>query len=337
MILKPSEILPDNGAFSAENAIQITWKNNGDSMKAYEIIVEDNSTGNQVYTSGKINAYSGKHTISANTLVNGILYRFKIKVYNGIDEYAISDYKVFSCYSSPSVVIPNDGYIRNQLLTVSAVYNQSQNILLNTYKFILYDEYENILEESEYKYDGLLNHNFTYKLENDGVYKVECVVFTVNGILGSSGKVTLTAQYEAPTVYFQMQTSVPYDKCYVELAWSTVRIIGKTINSPVYIDSNMIDLSNDILTYDDCFELPAKFTLRIWLKKIKIKINLVELIGSNGSIIISYYDNKFHAFRNVKDIKTHIVSQELNVLEDDLVYVCLQQLNGFMNIFCEVI
>lgn len=339
MIFKPSEILPDNSAFSAEDAISVSWKNNGDSMKAYEVIVEDNSTGSLVYSSGKVVAYSGNHTIPANSFLNGIIYRYKIKVYNLNDEYAISDYKVFSCYSKPVVMIDNDGYIRNQTASVLATYYQNESLPLNAYEFTLFDEYENILEESGYLHDGLLSYEFKYKLENEKTYKIECIAITTNGVSGSSGKISFIAQYDAPVVYFKLQANVSSGECYVDLAWSTVRIIGNAENSPVYLDNNtMIDLTSNVVTYDDGFILPDNFTLRMWIKNITEGVNFVELVGNNGTLIVNYKDSKIHVYRIVGDLITHIATDELVINYETMVYVCLQQFNGFyMNIFSEVI
>lgn len=338
MILKPSNLSPNNSTFTASESINISWKNNGDTMVAYEIIVEDNSTSATAYASGRVESYSPNHSIPNNTLVNGTTYKYKVIVYNSIDESSTSDYKIFKCNTRPAVTILGDGIVRNQILSVQALYNQSEGVSLKCYKFSLFDEYDNLLEQSDYIYDNNLTHTFTYILQEDTTYKVSCLAISQNDLSGISTLVFVT-DYITPAVQISLVADTPFGQPYVNLQWTTVRIIGKSLNDePInYINTDKADLNNKTVYFNEGFNLNGNFTIRLWVEDLQTDVEIFKIIGSNGSISIQYENNKIHVYKTISVNKYHYATSELSETSGSQIYICLQQNNNQINVFYEVI
>lgn len=339
MILKPTEIYPDNTTFPSDESIKITWKNHGDIMVSFEVIVENNFTGSIVYQSNIISSYSPQFVIPASQFTDGIIYRYKIKVFNSINEFAESDYKVFKCSSRPIVEIITDGVIRNQICDTQATYNQAEGILLKAYRFVLYDEYKHILEQSKYFYDGELRHTFETRLKDDTEYYIECFVITQDDLVGTSGQISVRADYIPPSVHFDLKITTEIDKPYVRLLWTTVRILGETDSEPVYINNEEIDLTNDKVIFDKGFRLENNFSILLWVRNMPLSTSFFEAVGTNGRISVMYYNNKIHVFRTINEYITHIAT-DIDLPEltpEDGVFILIQQINKDLIVESEVV
>lgn len=338
MILKPSNISPSNGVFSGSDAIEISWKNNGDIMTAFEVSVYDNSTDILIHTSSKLNSYIAKYTIPANTLANNKVYKYTIKVYNINNETTVSDYKIISCYSRPIVNIDTDGFVRNQIATFTSTYSQTQNITLKAYKYILYDEFDNVIEQSEYLYDGLLAYTFNYRLVDDTNYKIECIVICQNDLLGTSGKINFVADYIPPQVYFNLSAEAYVDKPYVRLLWTTVRIIGKVEGTANYIGDSKLDVTNGTVYFDDGFTLQNDFTIKMWVEGIQENEEILFIDAGLSHISLKYHNNKMHLYKTYVGVTNHIVSEEIGIITpSDMLYIGIQQQYGKISLISEVI
>ena len=171
MIYRPLNVLPDNEFFAYGKTIRITWKNSGDTMKAYRIYIYNNSTDKLVYDSAEITNYIPSHTLSQ---VLGIgIYKYKIVVYNDTSgnskrNSAESTLKIFTVSPIPTVTLNlQDGdTISTQQLSISAEYSHRSGTKNKNYKFLLYDEYKNVLEESPYFTDDKFEYTYSILLEN---------------------------------------------------------------------------------------------------------------------------------------------------------------------------
>lgn len=330
--------MPDNESFSNTDSIRISWTNNGDLMTKFKIFVYDNSTGLVEYQSGEVISYSPSHILPPLSLSNGKIYKYQIQIFNSAGDSICSDFKIFRCNSKPIVTIDTDGYVRNQKATIQANYSQAEGIGLKCYKFVLYDSFERIIEESEYIYDTALIYSFDYILIDDNSYNVECIVFTQNDISGTSGRVSFVADYISPNVFFLLSTENDPYKPYLRLNWTTVRIIGETEGSTQFISNEKLDTRTGKVYYDECFNFGGNFTIRLWIENIPNELDIARIIGMNGDVVLKYYDNKVHAFKTMCGYKGHIASDLLGAINTgDTVYICLQQVDGLLNIKSEVL
>lgn len=342
LILKPTNMIPDSQTFSSSETIEFKWKTNGDIMSAFELIIEDNNTGLQAYTTGKINSYTPTYLIPPSTLRDGIAYRYKLVIYNSVGGSITSDYKIFTCSSKPIVTIQTDGYIRNQIAYLNANYYQAENVPIKCFMFILRDEYNNILESSNYIYSPIIEYTFSSILIDDTHYKVECLVVTQNDLAGTSGPIQFIADYISPIVHFKLGTEIVVDEPFLRLSWTTVRIIGETLGATSYIDGSKLDVRavNSKVFFDDGYTLENNFTVRIWANSPSQNINnpIVEIPTLYGKMIVYYENNKVHVLRYFNSIITHIASNVLPFIGvNNQLYICIQQDNGRLNILSEVI
>ncbi|WP_066503717.1 hypothetical protein [Abyssisolibacter fermentans] len=340
MILKPTELTPNNNTYCADEAVTISWKNNGDIMTSYSINVKDNSTGVITYSSGLVKSNITKHVIPADTLENEKEYCYTITVYNAVNNSIISDAVIFRTSAKPVVTIPNDGYVRNQFLTVKAEYTQPSDVAIKSYKFILYDIAENILEESDSFLDDKLIYTFKYQLVDGETYKVECTAVSQKDISGSSGKITLTADYNSLESYSNLQAETFSDKPYVKLQWSITRIIGEADKEFDYIEGEKADLTNgSVVSFDNNFSVGDDFTLKLWVEKLRDDIDIVNISGTNGALNIRFKDDRIHVYKAFSSLTYHTASDKINprVTKDTKLYICIQQIENRINVYCEVI
>ncbi|MGE6227636.1 hypothetical protein [Paenibacillus chitinolyticus] len=336
MILKPSNISPDNLTFPSNEPIDITWKNNGDLQNAFQVIIKRIDTGSAVFDSGKITSFSSKYTVPADSIASNMEYTFTIKVFNSNNDSSESNPVVLRLSARPVIKIPNDGYMRNQLASFQATYSHSESRSLKAYEFILYDEFDKVLEQSGYLYDGLLEYTFKHLLIDDTKYKVECVAISQLDVVGTSGKITFTADYIPPTVFFQLGANTFIDKPFVRLTWTTVRIIGKTSGIVSFVDNKKINVIDGVVYFDEGFLLNGDFTLKLWAEQFKIDKDIVTLVGDNGSLTIKIYSGRVHVFKKVGGITLHYAAQIVGDYDKKQLYINVQQIKNHIQLYCEV-
>jgi hypothetical protein len=339
LIFKPSNIKPENFTFPAGESIEVTWKNNGDSMVAYEVVVRKIVDNTIAFTSGKVVSYITKYIIPAGSLINGNEYTYVVTVYNNINEFVSSSPTLLKCNSRPIMSITTDGYVRNQVATVYGGYSQSESLLLKAFKFVLYDVFSHVLEQTDYIYDGSISHTFDYKLVDGEIYFIECVGITQNDLLGTSGLIRVVADYIQPNVYFSLGAETFIDKPFVRLTWTTVRIIGNTTGNVDYVNSNSaLDTHEGTVYFDEGFNINEDFTLRLWALDIEDNMELIRMTGSNGNLSVIKYSDRIHVFKKQNGLTVlHIATEPISYAGTGTIYIGLQKIGRNLNIFSEVI
>ncbi|WP_336786959.1 fibronectin type III domain-containing protein [Paenibacillus sp. MMO-177] len=337
MILKPSNIAPENLTFPAGEELEITWKNNGDLMRSFIIEFKDIANGSIVYKTNQIQGYITKYTVPPYSLIDGREYTYTVKVFNANGDSAISNPTVLRFNTRPRMSVLNDGYIRNQTATVIGTYSQDQLLELKAYKFVLYDEFKHVLEQSDYLYDGLLEYTFKYILEDGKEYFVECIGVTQNDLLGTSGLISVIADYIPPTVYFNLGADTFIDKPYVRLTWTTVRIIGHG-NGHVFTDDGKVDVRDGLVYFDDGFNIESDFTIKLWAEDVSKDVELVRIKGGAVEITVEVQGTKIVAIKKSAnmDIESRVASDIIGDINTGQLFIVLQQIGMNLNITCEV-
>lgn len=227
MLYQPTNIYPSmtgglgNGVVDASKDLTVSWQVNGNSaMVSYQIVIcKNNSTSDQVYSTGKISAgcpfygvdYAGNvqffsYTISASALqtakiTNGNEYKILITQWWSVsDSVTQSSASVFITRAAPVVTmgtIPSP--VAAKSASFSAEYTQTQGDNLNwvRWELALVDgtEYE-ILRDTGRIY-GTAQLRFDYDGFFSGKrYAVRCTVQTQNGIEASTGFVAFSVSYQ---------------------------------------------------------------------------------------------------------------------------------------------
>lgn len=107
---------PNSGSTLETGNVQFLWDFSDpsptDTQSAFQIVVENNDTGAVIYDSGKVISSLGSHLISLSSTYQGVLLRWKIRLWDSDDtvgEY--SPYDTFTVAGPPTVVInsPTNG------------------------------------------------------------------------------------------------------------------------------------------------------------------------------------------------------------------------------------
>lgn len=310
----------------------------GDQVYANELEIQNNSNYTQIYLQ-KIISFKFEHTINAGVLTNGIEYRCRIRTYNINNQYSNwSDWVVFKCLSTPVVQITNiiDGKINNQTYTFNGSYSQAEGELLQSYKYLLYNEQGVLLSVSPELFDGLLQYEFT-GLQNGVTYKIELKVITVNQVEATTGLVSFIPNYIQPRLATVITLKNIKDQASVEVSANIIQIIGQGTNFS-YENDEWVNVKNGMVYFQDGFSIEKDFTLKIWLKDITEDKVFFRFLALYGEIKLTFYQNKIHAFKTVNNITSHFVSNRITTpTANDTIFIFMQQINNLINLQAEII
>ena len=328
----------------------------GDQITQNNLVIE-NILDNSIVYNQIVESFQYSHSIDANTLINGTQYRAKIRVGNINNEFSdFSDSVVFYCFSTPLVSMSNitEGIVVNSSsVTPIGVFTQLEDEELESYRYYLYDSNSVLLSVSTEKFDGLLTHTFSGLKDNES-YKIELKTYTVNSITTSSGLISFSVNYISPKFYSALELENINDRASIKINSHIIDIVGQVNSGEIsYEDDEWVNLNSGSIYFDDGFNIENNFTLRFWCKYITEYETLIELIStSGGSIVVKYFNNQFHVFKNLSTLNPYYIYSDEIILsqyiltipgiiykyrEDNTVCVQIQQYNNLMNINCEVI
>lgn len=272
--------------------------NGGNQVVSNRLVIRNNDTGAEIYNK-KIESYRFEHTIPPNTLKNGIYYNFYFKTYdvNNVESPA-SNVIPFRCYNTPTITIDNipvTGIIESTTFEVNATYNQAQKELMDFAKFILYDQQENVLFESENIYNSNkppFTLSYTFKgLDNDTNFKVSVKCVTLNKTIVESEKKLFTTRYFTPSMFSVIELENNCEDGYVKIK-NNFKVVDYESNppdigtNPKYLHDGKLHLteSGTYIKWFQGFAIEKNFTLRLFLENP----NLGELciLGDNGDKIL---------------------------------------------------
>lgn len=334
MLQKPYSISIKGQNLPADELIKLTWQTSGDLSVAYQIKVYKNSDNNLAYDSTKLTSFAKTHTIPVDSLINGIEYKIQISLWNSANESINSDFEVFFCSSRPVVTIPAIGTINSPSYNFTASYSQNESVPIRSWIVYLYNSDNVKIFQSDIKTTATIGYLFSNLKSNDNYY-IEFEAASSKGLVATSGKISFEVSYTQPNININLSAENT-DDAGIQLSWKTIQIIGSTTNAPVYIDGEKIDLTNDTFSFSDGFSVDGDFTLKLWFESIVPDVDLLFLKGQNGTINLQYWssDNRFHLFKDVYGYRSHNVS---DVLIGEAYFICIQQINGDMNIFGEAL
>lgn len=328
--------------FPADSPFTFTFEifSQGDQVIANTLVIEKISDGSEIYNQ-KITTFSFEHELPANTLVNGEQYRAKIQTHdidNNSSEF--SESILFYCFSTPEITIDNlTGIINNSSFEFQGNYYQSEGEELESYRFYLYDSNSVLLAASTEKFGEPIIHTFS-NLQDDGHYQVEIRVYTTNSITATSGLIPFDVNYISPLFHSAIELENIDDQASIKINLHILNIEGKIeYGAPTYEDNEWINLKDSGIYFDDAFSIENNFTLKFWCKDITENENLIELLDSNGNVIlIKYFDNKFHVYKITDNLTPYYVfSDDISFTSSDVICVQIQQINDLINIDCEVV
>jgi len=288
--------------------------------------------------SEKIQSFVFEHLIPLNTLTNNTEYKVRIRTYDvtNITYSSWSDWVVFFCFSIPVVTIDNiiDETINNQTFTFNGSCTTQDP--LNSYKYLLYDENQTLIQAFSELFDGLLEQEIT-GLDNGEKKYLELKVITDNNMEGTSGLIEFTPIYIQPRLASAINLENYLEQGSIKITANIIQIIGHNIGSISYENDEWVVIPNGSTVYFDMtngFSLSKDFTLDIWCKGLTEDLVFLKLMSDYGYIDFIYYENKIHCFKHLYNngIIPHYASNILEFILTDNIYIHIEQINDALSL-----
>lgn len=322
-----------------------------------QLTIERTSDNVVVYNSTQ-ETFSLRHTLSPSTLTNGIEYKARIRVgdiNNNWSDY--SDYIIFWVLSIPNFEITNIDYanqnrVYNQTVLFQATYSHTNNEQLQSYRFLLYDSNQNLLQSFPEQFANgstPLTQEIT-GLENGTLYYIEVKTLSVHGQQGSSSLINFRPFYIAPRLSAVITPENLTEQGAIKISANIIQIIGKLYDqngneiNPVniqYIDGEWLDLTRPdykVLIFENGFNImQADFMMKIWRKNIPENIPFIVFPSPFGRIELIRISNKIHAFKYINGInlKPHFASNEYNFVDGQEFTIYFKQQNHLIELIVE--
>ncbi len=307
-----------------------------------ELEIKLSSDTSQVVYLQRVQEFRYQHTIPTNTLTNGNQYVAVTRIYDSTNALIGESTPIFFyCLSTPILTIPTivNGEVGNQTVSFQGVYTQVEGELLQSYKFILYDDNQNKISESPEIYSDAIQYEFS-ELENRVKYFIELITITVNELATTTGLVEFTPRYVAPRFNSSIELQNLYDEASILVKCNIIRIVGIPDIEPVSYIDDMTDLTNNGVWFNDGFNLSGNWTIQMWVKDIVDNSTFFKMIAKDGSHIkLEYKQNKINLYKMMNE--EYMLQKVIGNVEIDtastLVYICIKHISGLFDYTYEMV
>lgn len=334
-------ILRSISPFPATSSQGVYFDVYGGSQVVYnELEIQRNSDNVQVYLV-KVQAFQYLHTVSANTLTNGIEYKARVRTYdvNNATSSDWSDWVVFWVLSAPIVAITNivDGIVNNQTFIFEGSYTHTDDAL-ESYRFLLYDANQTLLQTFDEQFGAPISQEVA-GLENDKRYYIEIITLSSKGMSGTSGKIQFLAQYIQPKLNSILSLENMPDQAAIKITANVVQIIFElTGGTYSYEDNEWINLENGVIAAGTPFRIENNFVMKLWCKSLPIDYPFVMLLGEQGTLTLKYYHDRIWLQKKVGSTTYTLMSNVLtNLQSTDVIGIAVKQVNNRCDLLVEII
>ncbi len=313
----------------------------GNQVFKNEIEIYNNDTNVRVFQE-TIPSFEFYHTIPLGTLINGTMYKVRLRTYDSLNNTsAWSDYVLFKCLSKAIITIPSiiNGEVKNQTELFTGNYVQTENSELESFRFYLYNSDKNIISFSSEIFGTDLQYQFT-GLENGKEYYVEIKVISIDGLEGTSGLIKFKANYLQPILKNLLTLENQSDKGNIKVSAKIVRVLGQIGSGKISYESGYLNLLGGSVYFDNenGFGIDDDFTLQIWCKGLVNNDTFLTLYAKQGKIEIAYKNNRIYIYEKINsEIRYMIYSDEISITDLQDTYIYVQHKNGLFNLETEVI
>ena len=302
--------------------------------------IQQTSDNTSVYNQ-VVSSFAFTHTLPANTLTNGTEYKARVQTLNsdGTIMSTFSEFVVFNVIDRPVVTITTivNETVNAQTVTFTGSYTQTHDTL-QSYRYILYDANQNIIQSFSEKFDGLLQQEIT-ELENGVTYFLELKTVSTLGMEGTSGLRRFVPTYVPPILPTIITLENLVDQGAIRVTGSLTQLVFQLTDgsSPVYIDNELLDITDKTITLSG-LSVGEDFTFKIWARNITEDNFRFRLYTGLSFFQVTYENNRFYLrkFINNQNIYYLITTDEITFTASDVVGITIQQIDEFCNILASI-
>lgn len=261
------------------------------------LVITDVSDGRIVY-SFEFSSFEKVHHLPPSHFENGKVYKAKIRV--KFPDGTFSPYSnevVFRTFSTPVLDIESidgQGYVYNQDVTFEAIYTQSDNENVKTYRFSLYDENEDLIQSYPVRYPMNANEltEVIKGLEKGKGYFIECAIETINGMTYNHRE-RFIPMYIVPSINGLISTRNDSEEGFIRVTANLKQILGTQVKgTPRPVGDDDYDSDNYEYIDNDWIVIPKEkplifsglgmnrasdFVLKVWCMDIPVNTKFLEL------------------------------------------------------------
>lgn len=282
----PNNLSPSGTAIDADITNLLSWESNGTPQTDFQVFIYNNTTGLLIYDSTKTSSSNEYLTLTSSTLTNGTEYKWIVQTWSGTTTVT-SDYEFFIASSTPEVSFIDPSSFPDTLSTQDYTfilnYTQDEDTPLKKYKFILYDETDTELLDSDWIYNFDLSYEFT-GMVNFNTYKIEGIVVSQYDIEETTGLQEIFISYNVPDNIPNIILTPNNVNGSIVITWDDLKqVIPTTSGYYTYIEGKFnqglqLDTSS-IIEYSETFD--DNYTFTFWLKLYKTFDGTIMRIGTN--------------------------------------------------------
>lgn len=313
MIYKPKYLEPKNKAVDASVDNVFSWQSQGEPQTHYQLKIYE-LPNTLIYDSTKLAGDDNEYTLPASSLTNNKEYKWTVETF-GASGSATSNEVYLKTNAKPTVTLIVPASLTVQSYTIIATYAQTDGISMKQYKFIMYDDADNVIDDTGWLYD----YSLTYILDgliSGNTYKVECLVVAQNGLDATSGKQSFTVSYLKPDATRSIITIPQNDRGSMLVRWDTLKQVTPVITGDYsYVEGKFekglkLEDGSDI-TYTE--DVEVYFTHQFYRQ---YPVNFTGVIQQmDDDFIIGYEDGRFYVVNQHLRFTSDIVDLA-NIFED---------------------
>ena len=316
-------ILNDIKTFNATKDYTFTFNVIGGNQVVGNNLVIERISDNAVVYNQSQETFNFKHTLPAYTLTNGLNYRAKIRTKDINNNWSsFSTTLLFWCYSEPDLYITtidydNQNRVYNQTVVFETTYSQAEGEILQSYRYLLYNENKDLLKSFPEQYtDG--SQPLTQEvagLENSKLYYLEVKTLSPNGNAGTTELVPFKPFYIAPRLTVTLTPENLPEKGAIKVSANIIQIIlklydnyGNQINpmNVEYVDNEWLDMNRidyDKLVADEGFDIfQSNFLLQLWCKDLPENKVFLTLYAPQGRLEVFKLKNRIRVYKYINDL-----------------------------------
>jgi hypothetical protein len=302
-----------------------------------------NVANNQIVYKFEYSSFEKVHHIPPAILVNGNVYKARLRVgFNDGTYSPWSNFVEFRTFATPVLDIDNidgQGYVYNQDVTFIALYSQTDNEKVKTYKFSLYDENEELITHYPVRYpmeEGQLTE-VVKGLEKGKGYFIECTIETINGMVYTHRE-KFIPMYIVPSVNGTISLRNDKEEGFVRITGNLSQILGTQVKADIndnyhsdnyeYIDDDIIVIPEDdpLLFRGLNMNKASDFVMKVWCRNIPYGKKFLELRPKDGngiSIEFWRYEDRVVAVKENNGVVARYCSNIYNIPQgtDFMLYV----------------